>query len=109
MLHYMAGNDYRRGRRQVSVVVDEGLWWAVKAVAGKRGISVTGLVTGLLEDLVDDEQQAVTSTPEGSVRSATPDWAAILGAGREARVSVALDRDRERTVSLAADPLEEIA
>lgn len=105
----MPGNDYRRGKRQVSLVVDEGLWWAVKAVAGHRGVSVTSLVTGLLEDLVDDEQQAEQDAPGGSVRPATPDWAAILGAGREARVSVALDRDRERTVSLAADPLEEIA
>lgn len=45
----MAGNDYRSGRRQVSFVVDESLWAAVKGVAAGRGWSVTRLVTELLE------------------------------------------------------------
>lgn len=52
MLHYMAGNDYRRGRRQVSFVVDEGLWVAVKVRAGLEGVSVTRFVSGLLEEVV---------------------------------------------------------
>ena len=47
MLHYMK-NRYREGRRQVSLVVDEGLWLSVKAAAFTRRVSVTELVTVLL-------------------------------------------------------------
>lgn len=45
----MAGNDYRGGKRQVSFVVDTGLWGAAKGVAVARGWSVTRLITELLE------------------------------------------------------------
>ena len=45
----MAGNDYRGDRRQVSFVVDTGLWGAAKGVAVARGWSVTRLITELLE------------------------------------------------------------
>ena len=48
-LHYMAGNDYRADRRQVSFVVDSALWGAAKGSAAARGWSVTRLITELLE------------------------------------------------------------
>ena len=97
MLHYMAGNDYRRGRRQVSLVVDEGLWWAVKAAAAERGVSVTRLVTGLLEDAVSEPVTEQQQNPTGYRN--TPNWAQNLP----------LQRVRMEPVVVGADPLEEIA
>lgn len=123
MLHYMAGNDYRRGRRQVSFVVDEGLWVAVKGVAAARGWSVTRLVTDLLEREVCDGDVGVGSG--GGARAAAGgsgagqvggrdrvddavepavggvDWDSLLQRGREAKVLVAAPSVR--------DPIEEIA
>lgn len=120
-LHYMSGNDYRNGKRQVSLVVDVALWAAVKGEAAAKGVSVTALVTGLLE-------QAVTMTRVEGEQPGTPlfelDWDALMDKGREsrstlkghlslydeARASVLLDRSGDgQTISLAADPLEEIA
>ena len=123
MLHYMAGNDYRRGRRQVSFVVDEGLWVAVKGVAAARGWSVTRLVTDLLEREVCDGDVGVGSgggaraEAGGSnagqvggrdrvVDAVEPavggvDWDLLLQRGREAKVLVASPSVR--------DPIEEIA
>lgn len=120
MLHYMPKNDYRSGKRQVSMVVDEGLWWAVKAIAGQRGVSVTALVTELLQDLVSDVQPVSAASPTVPAARTAPDWDSIMERGlvaREAVASVGLDRDRERTVSLYGvsdtvsdgDPLGEIA
>ena len=51
MLHYMK-NDYRRDRRQVSLVVDSELWFLVKRSAAGEGLSVTAWVTALLEEAV---------------------------------------------------------
>lgn len=112
MLHYMPKNDYRSGRRQVSLVVDEALWWAVKAVAAERGVSVTRLVTGLLEDAVCEPVSEPQQTPTGYRN--VPDWAQNLPLQRvrsEAVASVGLDRGGDgQTVSLyGPDPLEEIA
>jgi len=89
----VAGNDYRVGRRQVSFVVDEGLWGAVKAAAALRGLSVTAFVTGLLEDAV---------VVEAPVVQGQPDWESIMAAGRAAKVVYKVD-------TVEADPLEEIA
>ena len=89
----MAKNDYRVGRRQVSFVVDEGLWGLVRAAAAGRGVSVTGFVTGLLED-------AVVVEPVGE--RVGPDWDSILAAGKRGKVVYPVD---VRVV----DPLEEIA
>lgn len=122
MLHYMSGNDYRRGRRQVSFVVDEGLWLAVKAAAAGGGVSVTAFVTDLLEN-------AVGTAPTVGEQQGTPlfelDWDALMERGRESRAStgrasgyygeavasVALDRSGDgQTISLyGVDPIEEIA
>lgn len=92
----MAKNDYRVGRRQVSFVVDEGLWCAVKAAAVAGGVSVTGFVTGVLEDAV---------VVERSVERVGPDWGAILAAGSRGKVVYPVDVVDVRVV----DPLEEIA
>ena len=89
----VAKNDYRVGRRQVSFVVDEGLWGAVKAAAVAGGVSVTAFVTGLLEDAV---------VVERSVGGVGPDWDAIMAAGREVKVVYSVD-------TVVVDPLEEIA
>lgn len=119
-LHYMAGNDYRSGRRQVSFVVDESLWAAVKGVAAGRGWSVTRLVTELLEKEVgygdagvgprDREGSGASGGVDGALRGGGSggdtvsgvagrgvDWDSLLVAGRAAKVSVVLD------------PIEEIA
>jgi hypothetical protein len=55
MLHYIVcvRNKYRVGRKQVSFVVDVGLWLRVKDVAAARGVSVTRLVTGFIEEGLD--------------------------------------------------------
>jgi len=69
----MAGNDYRGDRRQVSFVVDTGLWGAAKGVAVARGWSVTRLITELLEKEVGygdagvGEGHRVGATAEGVV------------------------------------------
>ena len=120
-LHYMSGNDYRNGKRQVSMVLDVALWAAVKGEAAAKRVSVTAFVTDLLE-------QAVHITPGVDEQQGTPlfelDWDALIDKGREsrstpkghlslydeARASVLLDRSGDgQTISLAADPLEEIA
>ena len=88
-VHYMAGNDYRRGRRQVSMVVDDALWLAVKANAAAKGVSVTRFVTDLLETAVQPEP-------------AVPDWDAIL---RPKQHPVVEPDSR----GVGADPLLEIA
>lgn len=97
MLHYMAGNDYRVGKRQVSLVVDEALWWAVKGVAAVQGVSVTRLVTGLLEDAVMEPLVEPQQNPTGYRN--VPDWATALP----------LERVRSEVVVVEGDPLEEIA
>lgn len=103
MLHYMR-NDYRRDKRQVSFVVDEGLWAATKGLAAARGVSVTQFVTGLLEaEVMPDEQPDQTLPPVATTTSTTPDWDSIMDRGRATRVRVVSD-----TVS-GSDPLEEIA
>lgn len=123
MLHYMAGNDYRRGRRQVSFVVDEGLWVAVKGVAAGRGWSVTRLVTELLEREVCDGDVGVgsgcgaCSSPGGAgagqergrdrvddpvePSAGRVDWDALLQRGREAKM--------QQVPVVRVDPIEEIA
>ena len=77
MLHYMARNDYRRDKKQVSFVVDEGLWAAVKGCAVARGWSVTRFVTEVLEREVGDGDFGVG--PGGGARFA----AGGFGAGEE--------------------------
>ena len=77
MLHYMPKNDYRRGRRQVSFVVDEGLWGAVKGAAASRGWSVTRFVTEVLEREVGCGDVGVG--PGGGARAETGGF----GAGEE--------------------------
>ena len=109
MLHYMAGNDYRSGRRQVSLVVDEGLWLAVRESARLRGCSVSALVRDALASEIAGDVVEVEP-----VRSGRDVLAGIVAAGlvREGRASVALDRDETYTVgvySVDSDPLEGIA
>lgn len=55
MVHYIncVKNGYRVGRKQVSFVVDVGLWLRVKQVAAARGVSVTRLVTDFIEEGLD--------------------------------------------------------
>lgn len=123
MLHYMAGNDYRRGRRQVSFVVDEGLWVAVKGVAAVRGWSVTRLITEVLEREVGCGDVGVgpgggACVAEGGVgagqvggrdRVDDPvepavervDWDALIQRGRESRI--------QPVPNMVLDPIEEIA
>ena len=123
MLHYMAGNDYRRDKKQVSFVVDEGLWVAVKGAAAACGWSVTRFVTELLEREVGCGDVGVG--PGGGARFAAGgagageergrdrvddpvqsssqrvDWDALLQRGREAKV--------QPVPNMMLDPIEEIA
>lgn len=97
-------NDYRQGRRQVSFVVDEALWAAVKGLAAARGVSVTRFVTELLEaQVMPDVQPNTSPSTLAPATSTTPDWESIMERGRASRVVVVSD-----TVS-GGDPLEEIA
>ena len=97
-------NDYRAGRRQVSFVVDEALWVAVKGLAAARGMSVTRFVTELLEaEVMPDEQPDIPASPVAAPTHTTPDWESIMERGRASRVVVVSD-----TVS-DVDPLVEIA
>lgn len=126
----LAGNDYRVGLAQVSFCLDRGLHAAAKAHAGVLGVSLTALLVDLLEREVGHDADADVGAG-GSVgadfegvgfgavgagdrgghrvsgavgRGVTPDWDALLRAGREAKtVRVVSD-----TVS-GPDPLEEIA
>ena len=113
MLHYMAGNDYRVGRRQVSFVVDEGLWGVVRVCASVRGMSMTQWLTEVLEretgfgvDVVESEKMVMVE-PGGelrSFRSGGMDWNEVLERGRAAK-ALALPLSLPPVV----DPLEEIA
>lgn len=97
-------NDYRAGRRQVSFVVDEALWVAVKGLAAARGMSVTRFVTELLEaEVMPDVQPDIPASPVAAPTPTTPDWDSIMERGRASRVVVVSD-----TVS-DVDPLVEIA
>lgn len=121
----MAGNDYRSGRRQVSFVVDESLWAAVKGCAAVRGWSVTKLITELLEREVghgdvgvgsgDHEGAGASGGANGahSVRGGGGDsesgasgrgvdWDAMLAVGRAAKIYSGVDIS-------TLDPIEEIA
>lgn len=100
----MAGNDYRNGKSVLHVVVDDGLYGVVKELAVARGVSITRLVTELLEDACMTDPQPVQALPPVSAApQAVPDWDSIMERGRAARVVVVSD-----TV-LESDPLEEIA
>jgi hypothetical protein len=89
----VAKNDYRVGRRQVSFVVDEGLWGAVRDAARVRGCSMSDVVRdALLSEVV----------VEAPMLRGQPDWESIMAAGRAAKVVYPVD---VRVV----DPLEEIA
>ena len=129
----MAGNDYRRGLRQVSFVLDVGLHAAAKAHAGALGVSLTALLVDLLEREVghdagagvgsrggvgaDSEGAAHGRSGEGHCggaavagadgRGVTPDWDALLAAGRASR-NTSIVVPVSDTVS-EPDPLEEIA
>lgn len=93
MLHYMAGNDYRRGRRQVSFVVDEGLWVAVKGVAAASGWSVTRFVTELLEREVGCGDFGVG--PGGGARAETGGFGSGEERGRD-RVADSVESSSQR-------------
>ena len=101
-------NQYRVGRRQVSFVVDEDLWVAVKCVAADAGVSVTGFVTGLLLSATSEVQQGSASpVVEEPVEYKRRDFDEILLAARAAKAlarpggSVKFER--------VVDPIEEIA
>lgn len=123
MLHYMPRNDYRRDKKQVSFVVDEALWAAVKGAAAASGWSVTRFVTELLEREVGCGDVGVG--PGGGARASAGgagageergrdrvddpvqssvervDWDALLQRGREAKV--------QPVSNMMLDPIEEIA
>ena len=131
MLHYMSGNDYRVGRKQVSFVVDEALWVAVKGTAAASGVSVTRWLTDVLEREVrfdgsggDDARLGVSAAPTGGGVGDRPggggsaaagvgagdarqvvDWDALLAKGRENRVPVM----GRASLYDGRDPIEEIA
>ena len=101
MLHYMPGNDYRRGKRQVSFVVDESLWLAVRAAAVRRGTSMTSVIRdALLSETAGEQQEQPDTSP-----APTPDWSSILRAGALAKGGDRVVYD----VASQTDPLEEIA
>lgn len=109
MLHNMSGNDYRAGRAVLHCVIDRGLRDRIGVAAGVAGVSVTAWVAGVLEDALD--AGVVEVEP---VRLGRDVLAGVVAAGlvREARASVALDREQTHTVgvySVDRDPLEEIA
>lgn len=123
-------NDYRRDRRQVSLVVDNELWFLVKRSAAAEGLSVTAWVTALLEEGVhvgDGVGRAGGGGvgAEGFVSAAfggrggdgdlvggvvgrrggvehVPDWAVPIVAARG-------DASIDSGTSQEVDPLEEIA
>ena len=105
MVICVAKNDYRSGRRQVSFVVDEVLWLQVKAVAAAQGVSVTRLVTGLLEEAVDGDV-GYRSDDHGPVAQARDFVRSLSGGDRGGDpVSSAVGRGTLES----RDPLEEIA
>lgn len=120
MLHYMARNDYRRGRRQVSFVVDESLWAAVKGAAALRCWSVTRFVTEILEREVSDGDFSVGPVGGAGVE----DGGDCSGqAGGRDRVANAVEpaagrvdwdallarKPRPVVESVTVDPIEDIA
>ena len=133
----MAGNDYRSDRRQVSFVVDTGLWGAAKGVAVARGWSVTRLITELLEkevgygDVGIGEGHRVGATAEGVVdrthgggSSTSHSQPGVAGRGIAERTAAPTPKSPDwdailasgfaaktvgRNVALQVDPIEEIA
>ena len=100
MLHYMK-NRYREGRRQVSLVVDEGLWLSVKAAAFTRRVSVTELVTVLLEKEVGYGAGVGSGVRAGS--QAEGSLSVVAGGGVGGGYAVG------SSAGHGVDPLEEIA
>lgn len=98
----MPRNDYRAGKAVLHCVVDGELMGLVRGSAAARGVSITRLVTEVLEAaLLSEPQPNEASTPAPQTK-ALPDWDSILDRGRRGRVV-------SDTVSEVCDPLEEIA
>lgn len=115
----------RPDRAQLSVVLDSGLVLAVRACAGRRGVSVASLVESALEVMLDDgaesgsrgrggaaEEGGGVGRVGGRDRVTDPvshhaggvDWAGVLAAGRAAKTRTVSDSQSD-----SPDPLEEIA
>lgn len=135
MLHYMPCNDYRRDKRQVSFVVDEALWVAVKGAAAACGWSVTRFVTEILEREVGcgdvgvgpgggarfaaggagSGEERGRDRVDDSVQSSVErvDWDAILAAGVSRKAAAPWSVGEAVADSLQnpyrLDPIEEIA
>jgi hypothetical protein len=118
MLHYMASNDYRVAKKQLSVVLDVDLIVAVKCAAVDGGVSVAEFVRGVLSAAVGVE--GVGSGGDGfgvvsvggvngvEVSGVRPDWDAILAAGRASKV-VGWRHVPSQSDLAELDPIEEIA
>ena len=127
----MARNDYRVGRKQRNVVLDPVLDDQVRAMAVACGVSVNEFIVRVLEREVASGGSggvvpgvvgvaaavecgcgrvggrvgsgvAGVGSGDGRVAGVTPDWDAIMAAGRAAKVVYPVDR-------VGPDPLEEIA
>ena len=120
MLHYMARNDYRRGRRQVSFVVDESLWAAVKGAAAVRCWSVTRFVTEILEREVSDGDVSVGPVGGACVEDGGDCSGQAGGRDRVADVvepaagrvdwdALLVRKQRPVVESVPVDPIEDIA
>jgi hypothetical protein len=114
-------NDYRVGKKVLHVVVDVDLHLAVKLAAAEQGVSVTELVTRILDKEVSygdagiGSGHRVGSASSGGANGAygggsgaghsqsgasgrRVDWEELLAVGRAAKTSTAV-----------LDPIEEIA
>lgn len=105
MLHYMSGNDYRRGKRQVSFVVDVEVMDILRAKAARHGMSMTGYLTDLILKDLDREPQPTFPPPVAPTAHGT-DWDAIIARGLASRERVGVS---VCDAASQGDPLEEIA
>lgn len=102
-------NDYRAGRAVLHCVIGDELMAVVRGSAAARGVSITRLVSGILEDALMREPQPEQASTPVPVTQKGPDWDSIMDRGRRARVGSDTVSETVGSVMSAVDPLEDIA